>query len=225
MELRLLKMFCAVAQSGRLVEASSTLHLTPSALSHGIKGLEVELGCRLFERVGNKLLLNHAGEQLLAQVSPPLAALESAAESVKSLARWGKTRLRIGASVSVCQYLLPAVIRELKKSNPNLELLVESRDSPEIVELVRAHKVDLALGVAPEQDAGLELRPVFRDELMFVFAASHPWAAGKPISRDDLQARNRSSFTSARVYHRPAGQPVFPKPRPRSDHGHGNRQH
>ena len=62
MEIRLLKMFCSVAESGRLVEAARKLHLTPSALSHGIKALEVELGCRLFERVGNKLLLNHAGE-------------------------------------------------------------------------------------------------------------------------------------------------------------------
>lgn len=193
-------MFCSVAESGRLVEAARKLHLTPSALSHGIKSLEVELGCRLFERVGNKLLLNQAGEQLLAQVRSPLDALESAAESVKRLTRWGKTRLRIGASAALCQYLLPAVIRELRKANTQLELLVESGDSPEIVELLHAHKVDVAVGIAPDHDTGLELRPIFRDELMFVFAPSHPWSAGKTISRDELRTQpliiyQRSSAT------------------------------
>lgn len=201
METRLLKMFCTVAESSSLVKAATKLHLTPSAISHGIKGLEVELGCRLFERVGKKMLLNQAGEQLLAQVQPPLAAIEAAAESVKRLGKLGRTRLRVGAAASLCGYILPRAIRELKKKNSNLELLVESGNTPEVVEMVRANKVDLAFGVAPESHAGLELRPLFRDELMFVFAPSHPWAAGKPISREELSSQpliipQRASSTS-----------------------------
>jgi LysR family transcriptional regulator, low CO2-responsive transcriptional regulator len=201
METRLLKMFCTVADSGSLVKAAGRLHLTPSAISHGIKALEVELGCRLFERAGKKMLLNQAGEQLLAQVNPPLTALEAAAEAVKRLGRLGKTRMRIGASPSVCGYILPRVIRELKKTSTNLELQVESGNTPEMLELVRANKVDLALGVAPESHTGLDVRPIFKDELMFVFAPSHPWAAGRPISREELRSEpliitQRSSFTA-----------------------------
>ena len=100
METRLLKMFCAVAETGGLVTAGRKLHLTPSALSHSLKALETDLGCRLFERVGKRMVLNQAGEQLLAQVRGPLAALESAANGIKRLAKWGQTRLRIGASAS-----------------------------------------------------------------------------------------------------------------------------
>ena len=201
METRLLKMFCAVADCGSLVKAAGRLHLTPSAISHGIKALEVELGCRLFERAGKKMLLNHAGEQLLAQIRPSLAALDAAAEAVKRLAKLGKTRLRLGASASVCQYILPGVIRELKKSNPNLEILLESGNTPEMLELVRANKVDLALGVAPESHSGLEARPIFKDELMLTFAPSHPWAAGRPIGREELRHQpiiltQRSSLTA-----------------------------
>ena len=201
MEIRSLKMFCAVAESGRLVEAARKLHLTPSALSHGIKTLEIELGCRVFERVGNKLLLNPAGEQLLAQVKTPLAALEEAAESLKRLAKWGKTRLRVGATASFCQYIIPGVIRELKRNHPQVELQLASGDTPEIVELVHSNRVDLAVGITPEHNGGLEMRPIFKDELMFVFSPTHPWGAGKPISHDELRRQplivyHRSSITS-----------------------------
>jgi LysR family transcriptional regulator, low CO2-responsive transcriptional regulator len=204
METRLLKMFCAVADSGSLVKAAGKLHLTPSAISHGIKALETELGCRLFERAGKKMLLNQAGEQLLAQVRPSLAALTAAAEAVKRLAKLGKTRLRIGAAASACAYLLPRVIRELKKSHPNLELQVESGNTPEMLELVRQNRVDLALGVTPESHNGLEERPIFKDELMFTFAPSHPWATGRPISREELRQQpiiltQRSSQTAQLV--------------------------
>src|SRR5258707_1212866 len=120
MDTRLLKMFCAVAESGSLVTAAAQLHLTPSAISHGIKALETESGCRLFERTSKKLLLNQAGEQLLAQVREPLAALEAAGESLKRLGKWGQTRLRIGTAASACRHILPGVIRELKKTYPQL---------------------------------------------------------------------------------------------------------
>src|SRR6185503_3247382 len=121
-------MFCAVARKGSVVLASRQLHLTPSGVSHGLKVLESQLGIRLFERTRQRILLNHAGEQLLAKIEQPLAMLDAAQESIQQLAKWGQTRLRIGAAASACQYLLPGVIRELKKSNPKLALQVELGD-------------------------------------------------------------------------------------------------
>ena len=204
MDTRLLRMFCAVAENGGLAAAAAKLHLTPSAISHGIKALEGQLGCRLFERTGKKILLNQAGEQLLAQVRPPLAALQEAGESLKQLGKWGQARLRVGASASVCQHLLPSVIRELKKSHPQLDLQVESGDTPQLVEWLRSNKIHVGLGLALENGIELEARSLFRDELMFVFSPSHPWAAGKPISRDELRMQplilyQRSSTTSRLV--------------------------
>src|SRR5436189_3486901 len=124
METRLLKMFCAVAETGSLVTAGRKLHLTPSALSHSLKSLETDLGCRLFERVGKRMVLNQAGEQLLAQILGPLSALDSAAEAIKRLGKWGQTRLRVAASAAACQHILPKVIRELKKNDGNIELRI-----------------------------------------------------------------------------------------------------
>lgn len=197
-------MFRAVARSGGLVAASRELHLTPSAISHGLKSLETDLGCRLFERVGKRMLLNHAGEQLLAYTEKPLRDLAAAEEKLKQLGAWGRPRLRIGAAVSTCQYLLPGVIRELKKTSPNLLLQVESGDMPEMIQLIEQNRIDLALGVAPEGKAELETRPVFRDELLFIFAPSHPWANGNSITPEEMRKQplilyQRSSVTAKLV--------------------------
>lgn len=204
MDTRLLRMFCVVARAGSLVAASRVLHLTPSALSHGLKSLEAQLGCRLFERTGKKLLLNQAGEQLLAQIVVPLSALDAAEESLKRLGKWGQTRLRIGASASACQHIVPGIIRELKKTSPNVQLQVESGDTPQLVTLIQQNRIDLALGVAPESHAGLDIRPIFKDELLFTFAPSHRWAAAHTIPRDELRTQplilyQRSSLTAQLV--------------------------
>jgi DNA-binding transcriptional LysR family regulator len=180
------------------------VHLTPSAISHSIKSLETHLGCRLFERVGKRLVLNHAGEQLLAQVQAPLAALDAAEEGIRHLAKWGQARLRIGATHSACEHILPGVIRELKKTNRAIELRVESGDTPRLIDLLHQNKVDLALGMTPGNPGGLALRPVFRDELMFVFAPAHPWADGRPIEREDIEKQpwivyQQSSLTAEMV--------------------------
>src|SRR5207249_4691609 len=189
MDTRLLRLFCEVARLGSLVAASRVLHLTPSALSHGLKSLEAQLGCRLFERAGKRLLLNQAGEQLWSQVQAPLAALDTAEESLKRLSKWGQTRLRIGAAASACQHIVPGIIRELKKTSPTVQLQVESGDTPQIVSLLQQNRIDLALAVAPENDGRLEIRPVFKDELLFTFAPTHRWANGHPISRQELRTQ------------------------------------
>jgi len=95
--------------------------------------------------------------------------------------------------------MLPAVIRELKKSHDKLELQVESGDTPELVQMLQVRKIDLGIGLLPQNSSGLELRSLFRDELMFVFAPSHPWAAGKPISREELSRQPLILYQRASV--------------------------
>ena len=197
-------MFCAVARRGSVVLASRELHLTPSAISHGLKALESQLGIRLFERTQKRILLNHAGEQLLAKIEQPLSALDAAQESIQQLAKWGQTRLRIGAAASACQYIMPGVIRELKKTNPKLVLLVELGDMANMVELLHQNRIDLALGVALDGQEHLEMRPMFKDELLFVFSPAHRWASTPSIPREELRKQplivyQRNSATTRMV--------------------------
>lgn len=186
MDLYRLQMFRAAAKRGSLVAAARDLHLTPSAVSHGLKTLETGLECRLFDRVGKRVQLNQAGEQFLAQIEKPLALLDTAAEGLKRLGKWGQTRLRIGAAASVCQYILPGVLRELKRTFPNATVQVESGDAPQMVDLIQKNRIDLAVVLAPEQKTGLQVRPLFSDELCFTYAPSHPWARTRTIPRHTI---------------------------------------
>jgi LysR family transcriptional regulator, low CO2-responsive transcriptional regulator len=200
----LLRVFSSVAKHGSLALAARELHLTPSALSHSLKALETHLGCRLFDRAGNKMLLNQAGEQLQALVQAPLATLAAAEESMKNLATWGQTRLRIGAAASACQHILPAVLRELKRQHPRILIQVESGDMPGMLPLLEQNRIDLALGVLPDRDPRFDIRPVFRDELLLAFAPAHPWAAGRPIPAEELRKQplilyQRASYTARLV--------------------------
>jgi LysR family transcriptional regulator, low CO2-responsive transcriptional regulator len=204
MDIRLLKIFSAVAKHGALPSASRELHLTASALSHGLKALESELGVRLFDRVGRRLVLNQAGEQLLAQIQQPLAALEKAAVSVKALGQWGQGRLRVGAPATLCQHVLPAVIRELHQAFPKLMVIVESGDGRHLLDLLSENQIDLALTVEPEQAPGMELTAAFEDELLYAFSDQHPWADGRcldaqEVGRQPLMLLNRATVSGRLV--------------------------
>ena len=189
MELRQLRFFQGIARTGSVAAAASQLHLTASALSHALKALETELGFRLFDRVGKGVRLNAAGEQFLAQIEPHLAGLGAAAESLRRLAKGGFSTLRIGAAASVCQHILPRVIRDLQKAFPRVELRIESADTPALIELLKAGAMDLGVGLRPEKSSELKMHPVFRDELMFTFAPSHRWARNTPITGEGLQTQ------------------------------------
>lgn len=189
MDTRLLRAFRAIAKSEGLANAAVELHVTRSALSHGLKALESELGCRLFDRIGKRLVLNQAGEQLLTGIEGPMQAIEDVANALKQLNRWGQGRLRVGASVTACQHLLPTVFRELRREHERLQIVIESGDMPHLLDLLRDHRIDLALGVEPETDNQLELHPLFQDELMFVHSRNHPWARAATLSRADVQSQ------------------------------------
>ncbi len=201
MDTRLLRTFQAVVQHGGLAEAARHLHLTSSALSHALKALEAELGLRLFDRIGRRLVLNQAGEQLHAAIEEPLARLELAATSVRALSHWGQGRLRIGTSGSACQHILPRVLRELRRDHPRLLLEIRSGDTLQQVELLRRNQVDLVLGIQPEPAPDLEIRELFEDELLLAMSAEHAWADGRALSDQDLAREPLISYRHTSLTH------------------------
>jgi DNA-binding transcriptional LysR family regulator len=203
-ETRLLEMFIATAKQGTLVAASRECRVTASAVSHALKALESELGCRLFDRIGKNVQLNQAGEQFLAQVEPLLKELDAAANSLKDLRQWGETRLRIGASTTFCHYVLPRILKDLKKTFGTVAIQVESRDTGEQIDLLRRNKLDLGIGLMPDEDVYLDKKTLFRDELLLTLAPNHPLASLKSIPRDQLSnypfiLYRRGSITSRLV--------------------------
>ena len=204
LDTRQLRAFVTLARRGSFTRAATELHLSQSAVSHSMKALENDVGCRLFDRLGKKVLLTQAGEQLLQHADKILREMAAARESISLLGKWGRTRLRVGASTTACQYILPGVLREFQKQYPQANVIVEPSDTPKAMDLLRANVIDLALTLEPKADPGFEFLPLFTDELHFVLAASHSWAQAGRVAREEIPKQHyilykKSSVTSRLV--------------------------
>ena len=183
---RQMRMFCSLARTGSFTQTARELHLTQSAVSHSMKALESDAGCRLLHRLGKKIALTQAGEQLLHHATKILQEMESARESLNHLGKWGQGRLRIGVSTTACQHILPSVLREFKESFPDHVITIEPGDTPELVASLLRHKIDLALTLATEREPQLDFHPLFTDELQFIVGALHPWVQAGRVVRDEI---------------------------------------
>src|ERR1043166_5405898 len=112
---RQLRACSALARTGSFTLAAKELFLSQSAVSHSMKALEEDVGCRLLDRVGKKVFLTEAGEQLLTHTAKILREKKEARESLQQLGKWGKGRLRIGASATACQYIVPKALTDFKR--------------------------------------------------------------------------------------------------------------
>jgi DNA-binding transcriptional LysR family regulator len=195
-----LRAFTTLARTGSFTLAAKELNLTQSAISHSMKALELDVGCLLLDRMGKKISLTQAGEHLLHHAERILQEMSATRASLEQLGKWGKGRLRIGTSTAACQYILPGVLREFKKSFPHHAIMIEPGDALESVDALRNQRIDLALALEPEHEQQFEFHPLFTDELAFLISPLHPWAtAGAPvraeIPRQNYVLYNKASYT------------------------------
>ena len=183
---RQLRTFLILARKGSFTKAAKELHLTQSAVSHAMKALEEDLGCRLLDRVGKKVLLTQAGEQFHEQAEKIYAEMVSARSELNKLGEWGHGRLRIGATAAACQYILPPVLREFQKEFPKCHLTISPGYTPEIMESLRNNKIDVAITWAMELDSDFKFTPLFDDELVFMVSPDHPWAVARRAKRTEI---------------------------------------
>ena len=187
---RQLRTFVSLARTGSFTATAKEVFITQSAVSHSMKSLEDELGCRLLNRVGKKTTLTLEGEHLLRHAQKIITDMSAAREALANLGKTGETRLRVGASLSACQHLLPDVLRQFRKLHPKCRITLEPGDSPALAEAVREQRVDLALALAPHRETSLEFQPMFTDELMFIVGPQHPWVEAGGVARPEIAKQN-----------------------------------
>jgi DNA-binding transcriptional LysR family regulator len=187
---RQLHAFSALARRGSFTLAAKDLFLTQSAVSHAIKALEDDLGCRLLDRVGRRVLLTQAGEQFLRHTEKILREMETARAGLESLTKWGHGRLRVGASTTACQHILPTVLREFRQSYPKCVIRIEPGDHGQQLELLHGGHIDLAIILEPPTQGMTEFTfvPLFQDELRFVVAPLHAWAKAGRAPRESIES-------------------------------------
>lgn len=177
--LRQLLIFTAVADTGSTTAAGLRLSLSQSATSGALNELENLLDAQLFDRVGKRLFLNDNGRSLL----PQARALLDSAQDIEGQfglgdARAGQdamaTRLHIGASTTIGNYLLPQLVASYLKAWPAAGVDVQIGNTRDVAGSVARLEVDLGLIEGPCREPELRVVPWRDDDLVIVCAPTHP---------------------------------------------------
>jgi len=190
---RRLRAFQVLARTGSFTQTAHELRLTQSCISHAMKALEGEIGCRLLDRLGKKLALTQAGEQLLKHTEKILAEMQTARETLAQMGKWGKGRLRLGATTTACQLILPSVLREFKESFPDYTITLEPGETRTLARALLDQRTDLSLSLAANE-AQLDFQPLFTDELYFVVPPQHPWVSAGTAEPSQIPDQNFVTF-------------------------------
>jgi DNA-binding transcriptional LysR family regulator len=187
-----LRAFALVLDLGSISAAASVLGYTQSAVSQQLAALEREVGAALVDRSQRPLRATHAGAMLGPQVERVLAALGGAEAAVEDL-RGGTPRLRLAAFPSALSSFVPAAVRDLRRTHPELVVQILQLETHEAVERLRAGDADLAVvhhmpGSAIPETAGLQRRPLLVDHLYVVVPEGHRLARRDAVSVADLEA-------------------------------------
>jgi len=181
-----LKVFRAVAEQASFRKASERLNLSQPAVSQQIHALEEELGTTLFDRSGNRVQLTAAGSVLLKYAR---RSAQLAAEALQALARvQGEPRgeLRLGASTTVAQYILPRMLGAFQKQYPLVTLSVTSGNTEHIVAMLLKGEIAMGIIEGPASSRELRKRRFLEDRMVLIVPKGHPWAALREIPLQSL---------------------------------------
>jgi DNA-binding transcriptional LysR family regulator len=183
MELRQLKAFVAIAESGTFTAGAARVHVTQAAISMQIRQLETETRARLFVRAPRKVILTEAGEKLLERARVILREHDAALEEMAALTGAHRGRLRIGtASAGVSSEELPHVLSELKKNHPGVETSVTSGTSAQLIEHILGGELDAAFVSLPVEARGVQTELLHEDYLVAIGSPRHKLAKQKVLS-------------------------------------------
>lgn len=183
--LKQLDVFSAVAREGSVTRAAQWLNLTQSATSMALADLESQLGEKLFDRIGRRLQLNDLGARLLPLAQETVAR----AREIEDLAAGdvpGLSRLRLCASLTIGNYLMPGLIADFMQQHPQAELSLDVGNTRHVIESVRQFTCDLGFieGFCHEPD--IDVMPWVSDELVIFAGSTHPLAQRKQLVPEDF---------------------------------------
>ena len=191
MELHHLRYLRAVVRTGSVTAAAEAEYVAQPSVSKQLRALERELGVPLFHRVGRKVLptdaavaLADCADRVFDEIAATLAAVSGPDSALGG-------SLRMCATETVTDNLLPPALAELRLRYPRCHILVEMLGTDDAIERILADEFDLAIVVLPLFDSRLEVQPLLTEEIMLAVGREHRWAReGRVALRDALAEPN-----------------------------------
>lgn len=181
--LRQLQAFVAVARAGSTMAAAREIALSQSATSASLNELEDLLGGRLFNRVGRRLVLNEHGRSMLPQARFLLDAARAMQSDFGRTGRPAAPRLRIAASTTIGNWLLPPVIASYRREVPDARIALEIGNTSQVAQAVARYEVDLGFIEGPTQEPHIRVQPWREEELVIVASPRHALARAARAGR------------------------------------------
>lgn len=195
-----LRAFVAVAETGSFAQACEQLNISQPALSMAVKNLEDEVGGSLFLRSTRSLSLSPEGSAFLPTAQRLLRDWSDAFTDLQRLYSLQQGKLTIAAMPSFASTRLPAVLATYRQKFPNIDIAVRDIVMEELIEAVRAGRVELGVAFEPDDSEGLEFEALFTDRFVAVLPEAHPLLTRsrlriKDLLGDTVITLNRGSST------------------------------
>jgi LysR family transcriptional regulator for metE and metH len=196
-DIRHLRMVAAIGASGSVTKAAGALHLTQSAVSHQLRGIEARLGTPLFLRLGKRMVLTPAGERMVAAAGRVLEDLEATEEDVRRLGTSARGILRVCAQCNTGYHWLPPLVDVFRRRHPEVDVSLAVECTMRPVESLLEGRLDLAIVIQPVRHAHVRVRPLFEDEHAAIVAPDHPLAARRFVRPEELAAERLLLYSSS----------------------------
>lgn len=184
MTIRHLKIFLAVADTGKMSAAAEKLYMSQPSVSQAIRELESHYQTLLFERLSKKLFITEAGRRLYNYARPVVSQFDLIEENMLQESR--TARLRIGGTITLGSSILSYMIRDLKKVCPELELYSYVNNTRVIEQKLLNTDLDVAVVEGQIKSPELVSIPMIQDMLVLACGMDHPFAGRPSINLEEL---------------------------------------
>lgn len=182
MELHQLKYFVAVADEGGFCKAANRCGLAQPSMSQQVRKLEEELGSRLFDRLGRRIVLTEAGKQLLPKARRVLAEVQDLRQSMSDGGGESAATLSIGAIPTIAPFVLPGIVKRLRKERPLCEIEIREDVTGNLVRALIDAEIDVCLVGLPLEHEQFETKSLGTEAMVAAVPRGHAWAARKSIA-------------------------------------------
>jgi DNA-binding transcriptional LysR family regulator len=187
MEIDQMETFLAVLTYGGFHRAAEALRVSQPAVTGRIQALEDSLGAKLFVRARSNLSLSPAGKALRPHAEQLLRTVALARQAVREIQPSAGGALRIAASLSVCTYFLPDVMKDFQKANPKVMVSLRSGNSLQVLKMVLDGDADLGFARSLNHPE-VETTTLRDDPLILVGHPAHPAAQKRRVRLDEVEA-------------------------------------
>lgn len=181
-----LQVFNTVAKRLNFTKAGEELFITQPAVTKHIQEIENHFKVKLFERNGTKIKLTPAGEVLLQHTDQLFALYQNLEFELNTLTQQSSGKLRIGASTTVAQYVLPPVLAAFHKKFNNVKVTLTINNTEQIEQALQNKNIDLGIIEGQSKNNLFKYTEFVKDELVLVASIHHPLAKKDVIKPEDL---------------------------------------